>query len=105
MSCKIRMSLLWTIVLVAVLASIVVAQIPGKGPIARFTASTENVGSPGEAVKIDIFAWSTDAVRDELVKAWTTVPAPPAAPAPPEATGAAGRGAAGAAGTADDICE
>jgi len=46
------------------------AQTPTK-PIARFTATTDS-----QSVRIDVFAWSTEADRDEFAKAWTSPPKP-----------------------------
>lgn len=57
----------------------------------RFSAISENVSGAGEAVKINLSSWSTDAQRDELVNAWTLKPA--AAPA----EGRGGRGGRGGA--------
>src|SRR5262245_59744687 len=46
------------------------AQTPTK-PIARFTAATDS-----QSVRIEVFAWSTDADRDEFAKAWISPPKP-----------------------------
>ena len=65
----------------------------GQGTTAvRFTATTENVSGAGEAIKINLSGWSSDAQRDELVAAWTMTSA---AAAPTGARG--GRGGAGGA--------
>jgi hypothetical protein len=64
------------------------AQTPA--PAVRLTAATQNVSGAGEAIKITISNWSTDAQKDEMIAAWTltNVSAPRA--------GAEGRGARGA---------
>src|SRR2546422_7596071 len=95
------------------------AQTRAKGPAGvHFTATTDNVSGAGDTVRINLFNWSTDADRDQLLAAWTlTAPAAAArggggrggaAPAPadgaPPADGAdgsaaaAGRGARGGRG-------
>jgi len=59
-------------------------------PIARFTATTES-----QSVRIEVFAWSTEADRDEFAKAWTSPPKPAAvveAEAPAGNRGGGGRG-------------
>src|SRR5262245_59649063 len=45
-----------------------IAQTSNKGPIVRYTATTDNVASPGQAVRIELFAWSNDTDRDQLAK-------------------------------------
>ena len=76
----------------------------GVAPIARFAATTANVASSGQTVKIDLFGWSSDSDRDQLAKVWADpLPKPPepaAAPAAPRGGGAAGRGGRGARGAA-----
>ncbi len=64
-------------------------------PIARFAASTES-----QSVRIDIFAWSTEADRDEFGKAWTSPPKPVVveAEAPAGNRGGGGRGNRGGGG-------
>src|SRR5262245_40515571 len=71
-----------------------------KEPIARYTATTENVGSVGQTVRFELFAWSSDADRDQFAKAWTSPVQPVQAPAAaePPADGGGGRGARGARG-------
>jgi hypothetical protein len=58
-------------------------------PAVRLSAATQNVSGAGEAIKITISNWSTDAQRGEMIAAWmlTDVSAP--------AAGADGRGARG----------
>jgi hypothetical protein len=75
-------------------AGLMAAQTPAKGPIQRFTATTDNVSGAGDTVKIDLLSWSTDADRDQFLAAWNLT-APPGG-----ARGGAGRGAAGGAGAA-----
>ena len=36
----------------------------------RLTATTENVSGAGEAIRINLTNWSTDADRDQMVAAW-----------------------------------
>lgn len=73
------------------LAALIAVQI-SKGPVARYTAVSDNVNNAGENVRIDILAWSNDADRDRMAAAWSLSPAP--------ASGAARGGARGAAGPA-----
>jgi len=68
------------------------AQSPSNKPIARFTATTAGVASPGQTVTITIFGWSDDSERDRLVKAWD-IPVP-AADRAGRGAAAGGRGAA-----------
>jgi hypothetical protein len=79
-------------VCVAVIAVAAMAQAPARVPAGvRFTATTENVGGAGEAIKINLTNWSNDADRDQMVAAWSLTPS--------AAAGArGGRGAAAAAG-------
>ena len=55
----------------AVLLSFLFASITGLSqsghPIARFTATTVNTSSPGDAVRIDVLRWTTDAEREPLL--------------------------------------
>jgi hypothetical protein len=57
----------------AVVLSFLFASISGlsqsRGPIARFTATTANTSSPGDAVRIDVLRWTTDAEREPLFAA------------------------------------
>jgi hypothetical protein len=64
------------------------AQTPIK-PIARFTSTTDS-----QSVRIEVFAWSTDADRDEFAKAWTSPPkpAPVVEPEAPAGNRGGGRG-------------
>jgi hypothetical protein len=94
----IRMSHALALVLVGVLTAgaIAIAQAP-TGPIMRFTATSENVTGSGDAIRIDLLRWSTDAERDQFLAAWNmTAPAPGARGAAAPAAGGrgAGRGAA-----------
>jgi hypothetical protein len=69
--------------------------------VERFTATTSNVSGAGDAVRIEMLKWSTDADRDQLLNAWThpNPPAPPVvAQAPAAAPGAAAGGAGGGRG-------
>src|SRR5262245_5855089 len=52
-------------------------QTTAKDPIAvQFTATSENVSGAGEPIKINVFNWSSDADRDQMVAAWTLTTAP-----------------------------
>jgi hypothetical protein len=73
---------------------ITMAQTATPPATVHFTAISENVNGAGEAVKINLSGWSTDAQRDELVDAWTLKPAT----APAEGRGARGGRGGGAAG-------
>jgi len=86
-SCKLRTLVLSSAALSGLLAVCLFtnAQTTNR-PIATFTATTANVGTPGQSIRIDLFAWSADSDRDQLVKAWS-IPMPP--PAPPTATASA----------------
>ena len=87
--------------LIGVLAvSVLTIAQTGKSPIARYTATTENVGEPGQTVGLELFAWSSDADRDQFAKAWTSPvqPVQPAVAGEPPAGGGGGRGARGARG-------
>src|SRR6185295_14435032 len=90
----IRASLLLGFVLTAVAQT--------KGPILRLSATSDNVSGAGDAIKIDLLSWSTDADRDQLVSAWMlTAPAAGAGAGRGGARGGGGAGAgAGAAGGA-----
>ena len=71
--------------------------------VASYTATTSNVSGAGDAIRVQLLKWSTDADRDQLLNAWLH-PAPAAPPvvaqaAPPAAAGG-GRGGRGAAGAA-----
>ena len=67
----------------------VAAETPGaeSGPMLRLTAVTANVTGAPDSVRIDVFRWSTDAERDNLMAAWELKPG-----------AIAGRGAAGGRG-------
>ena len=40
------------------------------GPMLRFTATTANVTGAPDSIRIDLFRWSTDAERANLMAAW-----------------------------------
>jgi hypothetical protein len=96
-----------TIVTVLTGSATGLAQTPAP-PVARLAATTANLSGGPTSVRIDILAWSTDAVRSQLVDAWNMLPPAPVAGArgasggargaPPTAAG--GRGARGARGAA-----
>jgi hypothetical protein len=83
-------------------AALVIAALPARaqtpaGPILSLTATTSNVAGAPDSIKIDLFRWSTDAERDQLVAAWTNPVAPAAA-----GRGGRGRGGRGVADPAPD---
>src|SRR5262245_37789672 len=90
--------------LVAVLlttAFFAAAQAQTKGPIAKYTAITDNVSGAGDTVRIDLLAWSTDTERDQFVAAWNlTAPAGGAGRGGGRGAGAAPGGAPGGGGGA-----
>ena len=52
------------------------AQAPA-GPVARLSAATANLNGGPDSIRIDVLAWSTDAVRNQMVDAWKMIaPAP-----------------------------
>ena len=54
-----------------VFAAVMTAQkTPVSGPMLSFTATSANVGGAPDSIRIDLFRWSTDAERDQLVSAW-----------------------------------
>lgn len=57
----------------ALAAALMLAQ---SQPVATYTATSENVSGAGDAIRIDILRWSTDAERDQLIAAWTNPGAP-----------------------------
>ena len=77
-----------------------------SGPILTFTAVTDNLTGTHDSIRIDVFRWSTDAERTQLLDAWNLKP--PArrgraltvdvAPDPAAVDAAPGRGAAGRGG-------
>src|SRR5262249_35786121 len=94
----IRASHALALLLVGILTTgaIAIAQAP-TGPIMRFTATSDNVTGSGDAIRIDLLRWSTDAERDQFLAAWNvTGPAPGARGGAAPAAGGrgAGRGAA-----------
>jgi hypothetical protein len=46
------------------------------GPTLTLTATTGNLTGPHDSIRIDLFRWSTDAERDQLLDAWNLKPAP-----------------------------
>ena len=80
------------ILAVAVLAR---AQAPAAGPVLKLTATSDNVSSAGETIKLNLNKWSTDAERDQFVAAWTLTAAAGA-----RGSGGGGRGGGAARGGA-----
>lgn len=107
---RVRLTVVIVSIGIVVASVLLTAQTPAL--VARYTATTSNVSGAGDAVRIEVLKWSTDADRDQLLNAWLH-PNPPAPPvvaqtaAPAAAGGAAvgggggrgggGRGAGGAA--------
>ena len=52
------------------LAVLLRAQAPSAGTVLKLTATSENVSSAGETIKLNLTKWSTDAERDQFVAAW-----------------------------------
>jgi hypothetical protein len=76
----------WSVALGGIIAAsaAIGAESPSEKPVARFTATTTGVASPGQTVTIDLFRWSSDSDRDRFVKAWD-IPVPASSPAAPPA--------------------
>jgi hypothetical protein len=72
--------------------SLLISAQPSAKPIVRFTATSDNVGGAGQTVRIELFAWSTDAERDQFAKAWTSPVQPVQAAAVTEQAARGGRG-------------
>jgi hypothetical protein len=43
---------------------------PGSGPMLSFSATTANVMGAPDSIRIDLFRWSTDSERNQLMLAW-----------------------------------
>jgi hypothetical protein len=69
------------------------ASASAQDPAVRFTATSANVSGAGEAIRINLSGWSSDAQRDQLVGAWTLTSS---AAAPAAGRGGRGGGARGA---------
>src|SRR5262249_16812837 len=67
-------------------------------PGVRFMAITQNVSGAGEAIKINISSWSTDAQKEQMIAAWTLANARPADAASAEGRGGRGGGRGGRGG-------
>ena len=72
---------------IAFIAAAMAGLMPAQTPILSFTATTDNVSGAHDSIRIDLFRWSTDSERDQLLSAWNLT-APPA-------TGRGGRGGRG----------
>jgi hypothetical protein len=46
------------------------AQAPSAGTVLKLTATSDNVSSAGETIKLNLTKWSSDAERDQFVAAW-----------------------------------
>jgi len=62
---------LFTFIGILALAVLARAQAPAAGPVLKLTATSDNVSSAGETIKLNLNKWSTDAERDQFVAAWT----------------------------------
>ncbi len=71
----------------AVLVAADTAQ-PGSGPTLSFSATTANVIGAPDSIRIDLFRWSTDGERNQLMVAWNN----------PASVGDGGRGGRGGSG-------
>src|ERR1051326_3483733 len=100
LSSKVRTLVFSTSVLTGTfaLSLLTTAQTPANHPIARYTATTANVGTPGQTIRIELFAWSSDADRDQLATAETNPPLAPVAPPPSVGNRGGGGSATGANG-------
>src|SRR5215831_1019702 len=67
------------------------AQAPSTGTVLKLTATSDNVSSAGETIKLNLTKWSTDAERDQFAAAWNLTAAT-------NARGGAGGGRGGGAG-------
>jgi hypothetical protein len=86
---------------IAAIPIAIIAQTPAQDPNGvRFNATTENVSGAGEAIRINLSRWSTDADRDELVNAWTLK-----APAAPARGGGGGGARGGRGGRGADVVD
>jgi hypothetical protein len=97
---RIQVKLTFAMALGGLIAAFVPSIAQTTGPIMRFTATSESVSGAGDAIRIDLLRWSTDAERDQLLSAWnlTAPPANAARGGAAAATDAGGRGGAGGAG-------
>jgi|GEM_PF-783821 len=57
-------------------SAFIIAQTPANKPVARFTATSDNVSGAGDTIRIDLLRWSTDAERDQFLAAWNMTGAP-----------------------------
>jgi hypothetical protein len=62
---------LFTLLGIFAVAALVRAQAPSAGPALKLTATSDNVSSAGETIKLNLNKWSTDGERDQFVGAWT----------------------------------
>ena len=94
---RLRLAIVFASIGIVAASVLLTAQAPVL--VARYTATTSNVSGAGDAIRVELLKWSTDADRDQLLNAWLH-PAPPAPPvvaqaAPPAAGGGGGRGGGG----------
>jgi len=98
---QIRLTIVFVSIGIIAASLLLTAQAPVL--VARYTATTSNVSGAGDAIRIELLKWSTDADRDQLLNAWLH-PAPPPPPvvaqAAPPAAGGGGRGGGGRGGAA-----
>jgi len=99
---QIRLTIVFVSIGIIAASLLLTAQAPVL--VARYTATTSNVSGAGDAIRIELLKWSTDADRDQLLNAWLH-PAPPPPPvvaqAAPPAAGGGGRGGGGRGGGGD----
>jgi hypothetical protein len=98
---RLRLAIVFASIGIVAASVLLTAQAPVL--VARYTATTSNVSGAGDAIRVELLKWSTDADRDQLLNAWLH-PAPPAPvvaqAAPPAAGGGGGRGGGGRGGAA-----
>ena len=89
-----------SLTLSALACVLTVAAVIAQQPAAlKLTATSSNVSEPGAPVRIEIFRWSLDQERDQLLTALNPAPPPPpAVPAVAAAPAGGGRGDAGTRG-------
>jgi hypothetical protein len=76
------------------------AQAPSAGAVLKLTATSDNVSSAGETIKLNLNKWSTDAERDQFVAAWNLTAAANARGGGAGRGGGTGRGGNGGNGAA-----
>jgi hypothetical protein len=73
---------------IVLMAAAAAGLMPAQTPILSLTATTDNVSGANDSIRIDVFRWSSDAERDQLLAAWNLT-------APLVTAGRGGRGGRG----------